>query len=83
MFTVYILHSKILDKYYIGFTSEEVNVRLSKHLSNHSGFTGKAKDWLIVYTESFPIKALAMQREKEIKKWKSKKKIEQLIGSTE
>ncbi|CAN5517431.1 hypothetical protein BH11BAC3_BH11BAC3_35570 [soil metagenome] len=49
MFTTYILHSPQLDKYYIGFTSGEILVRLQKHLSNHKGFTAKAKDWHLVF----------------------------------
>ncbi|MFZ6024448.1 MAG: GIY-YIG nuclease family protein [Bacteroidota bacterium] len=47
---VYILYSRQLDRYYIGSTSD-IQSRLTKHLSEHSGFTGKAKDWIIVWTE--------------------------------
>lgn len=50
MFKVYILYSASLNKFYIGFTESSVEERLRKHLSNHSGFTGKAKDWTIAYT---------------------------------
>lgn len=50
MYYVYILYSKDLDRYYIGSTSD-IQPRLTKHLSEHSGFTGKAKDWEIVWTE--------------------------------
>lgn len=82
MFTLYILHSLSLDKYYIGFTAGSVTERLSKHLAIHSGFTGKAKDWKIVYTENYDNKQDAMNRERTIKKWKSKKMIENLISST-
>ena len=79
MFQVYILFSEILDKFYVGHTSEELEERLRKHLSNHSGFTAKAKDWKIVYQELFPDKSLAYKRELQIKSWKSKVKILQLI----
>jgi putative endonuclease len=40
----YILYSKELNQYYIGHTSESLEERLRKHLSNHTGFTAKAKD---------------------------------------
>ncbi|WP_228376810.1 GIY-YIG nuclease family protein [Chryseobacterium formosense] len=40
----YILYSKSLDKYYIGHSCEDLQERLRKHLSNHTGFTDKAKD---------------------------------------
>jgi len=45
---VYILHSKSLDKYYIGHTTEPIEERLRKHLADHSGFTSKAKDWKVI-----------------------------------
>ena len=85
MFTTYILHSKQLDKFYIGYTADNVLVRLSKHLANHKGFTAKAKDWKIVYQEIFTTKQDAMKREKQIKGWKSNIRIKELIdrSSTE
>ena len=83
MFTVYILHSDSLNRFYIGFTSDSPEERLRKHLANHQGFTSKATDWKIVFTESFDNKPSAMNREKQIKNWKSRKMIEKLIGSTE
>ncbi len=59
----YILYSKFLNQYYIGHTSEGLEERLRKHLSNHSGFTGKSKDWIIVYSEEFETKSLAYKRD--------------------
>ena len=76
----YILYSKILDQYYVGHTSEALEERLRKHLSNHSGFTGRAKDWIVVYYEEFENRSLACRRELEVKKWKSRIRIEKLIG---
>jgi putative endonuclease len=82
MFVVYILYSASLDKYYIGFTAEDVSLRLKKHLAQHSGFTGRVKDWDIVYTEQYFDKIAAMKREKEMKSWKSVRKIKSLVNST-
>ncbi len=79
---MYILFSISLDQYYIGHTSEKLEERLRKHLSNHSGFTSKTKDWSIVYFEEFETKSLAYKREMILKKWKSKIKIEKLIGES-
>lgn len=56
----YILYSKVLNQYYIGHTSESLQERLRKHLSNHTGFTGKSKDWTVVYCEEFETKSLAI-----------------------
>ena len=67
-----------MDRYYIGHTCEDVHERLRKHLSNHSGFTAKAKDWKIVFMEQFSNKSDAYNREMEIKSWKSKKRIVKL-----
>ena len=80
-FTVYILHSKTKDKFYIGYTSDEIEERIRKHNSNHSGFTGGVGDWVLKYSEIYETKQEAMLREKTIKGWKSRKMIAKLIGS--
>jgi putative endonuclease len=79
-FTTYIIYYKEADKYYIGFTGDILEERLRKHNSNYKGFTGKFNDWVVVHKEIFLEKELAMNREKEIKKWKSRKMIEKLVG---
>ncbi|HSP12072.1 MAG TPA: GIY-YIG nuclease family protein [Salegentibacter sp.] len=78
-FYVYILFSKTLDKYYIGST-QDIDIRLEKHLQSKKGFTSRAKDWIVVYSEDFQSKQEAMKREFQIKKWKSRRMIEKLIG---
>ncbi|WP_026705597.1 GIY-YIG nuclease family protein [Flavobacterium soli] len=78
----YILYSKLINQYYIGHTSETLEERLRKYLSNHSGFTGKAKDRIVIYFEEFKTKSQAYNRELEVKKWKSRVKVEKLINST-
>ena len=81
MYLVYILYSEQAGKFYIGHTSEEINERLRKHLSDHSGFTAHFKDWKVVYTEPFEDKSAAYQRELELKSWKSSKRIGKLVQS--
>ena len=78
MHLVYILYSAILDKYYIGYTSN-LEERLYKHLHSSKGFTSRAKDWIIVYHESYSTKSDALIREKQIKNWKNRSLIENLI----
>ena len=80
-FNVYILYSPKINKYYIGYTGDLLEERLRKHNTNHKGFTGKANDWKIVYTETFNSKSEAYARERQIKSWKDRKRLEQLIGS--
>jgi len=79
MFYFYILYSEKLDKFYIGYTSD-LQDRLRKHNSNHKGFTGKVEDWDIVYSEEYTSKELAYARERQVKKWKSKVRIKELIS---
>jgi len=74
---LYILFSESLNRYYIGHTSN-INERIRKHNSNHKGFTGKTNDWILIYSESFETKEQAYARERQVKKWKNRKKIEEL-----
>jgi putative endonuclease len=85
MYTVYILFSACLDRFYIGCTAGDLKDRLTKHLATHRGFTGKVKDWVIAYKEVYASKEEAFRRERQLKAWKSKIRIQQLIerGSTE
>jgi len=78
MFYLYIIYSKKLDKYYVGYSSD-IKERLRKHNTSNKSYTGKANDWELKYTEQFATKEEAMYREKQIKKWKSRKLIIQLI----
>lgn len=52
-FILYILYSNALDKYYVGFTGDNIEERLRKHNTNHKGFTGGKGDWVIKYTELY------------------------------
>ena len=68
-----------MDKYYIGSTTDDLQNRLRRHLSDHKGFTSRAKDWIIVYSEQYQDIYEARQREIQIKNWKSKKMVQKLI----
>lgn len=75
----YILYSTKLDKHYIGHAND-LNGRLRRHNSNHKGWTGKANDWVIAYSEEYETKEKAYAREREVKKWKSKQRVLDLIN---
>ena len=79
MHFTYILYSDKKNKYYIGSTSN-IDERLSKHNSDHKGYTGGFGDWKVVYQEIYETKSEANQRELQIKKWKSRKMIENLVS---
>ena len=75
---LYIIFSKTLNKFYVGHTSN-LQERIRKHYTNHKGFTGSKADWKVVFLEQYNSKKDAYKREREIKKWKSRKMIERLI----
>ncbi|MBS7253870.1 GIY-YIG nuclease family protein [Flavobacterium branchiicola] len=77
-FTVYILFSEHKNKFYIGFTSD-IEARLIRHNQKSKGFTGNTNDWKVVYTENYESKELAHKRELQIKSWKSRIKIQELV----
>ena len=81
--TVYILYSREADKYYIGCTEGTMTERLRRHLSTHRGFTSRAKDWALVYSEIFDTKTEALKIETELKGWKSRNRIKELIEKAE
>ena len=72
---VYILRSELLDRFYIGSTSDSIDGRLSKHDSKFYGnkaFTAKAKDWVLYWSLETPTLSHAQRIEKKIKLMKSK-----------
>jgi putative endonuclease len=79
MYTLYILHSKSVDRYYVGFTND-LERRLSEHNRIKAKYTDIGIPWSVVYTESFNSKKDAMNREKFIKSKKSRKFIIELIN---
>jgi putative endonuclease len=79
MFTVYVIYSKKLDRYYVGYC-EDFETRLIQHNSGVSTFTAKATDWQLVYQEKFETRKEGAAREREIKKKKSRKYIEWLVA---
>ena len=79
-FIVYVLFSQIKNRFYIGFTSN-LEERIIRHNQKSQGFAGVVNDWVIVYTENYPSKEAAIKRELQIKSWKSRKKIQELIES--
>ena len=81
-FVTYILYSKTKDKYYIGYTSD-IDARLIRHNQKSKGFTGNVNDWELKYVERFESKVAAYVRERQIKSWKSRQKIEKLISGSE
>ncbi|MFQ5776613.1 MAG: GIY-YIG nuclease family protein [Terriglobia bacterium] len=82
MFTVYILQSERTGRYYVGQTSN-----LPKRLHYHQcGLTRSGRNrgpWRVVYQEEFSTRSEAVRRERQIKKWKSRRYLEKLMHGCE
>lgn len=57
--------------------------RLGKHLQDHGGYTSRAKDWVLVWHKNFQTKSDAHLKEREIKSWESRGRIEQLVSKSQ
>jgi putative endonuclease len=76
MFWVYILQNPA-ERFYIGHTDD-----LENRVANHNRtdkkvgkFTRKNGPWILVWSEKHSSRASAMRRERQIKSWKSAKRI--------
>ena len=80
LFQVYLLFSESKNRYYIGYSSN-LEARLIRHNQKSKGFTGNTNDWKVVYTEQYNTIEEAQKRELQIKSWKSRIKIQELIST--
>ena len=77
----YILYSNTLDRFYIGATQDDLNLRIEKHNQGKYGkhrYTATAKDWelfLKIISQDYPH---AIRLERHIKSMKSSKYIRNL-----
>ena len=78
MYAVYVIYSSKLDRYYIGY-SADVADRLRRHNSHSRGFTCAGKPWVLVYSENYENRSDAAAREKQLKKWKNRTRLVDLI----
>lgn len=77
-FYVYILQSLKDFSFYTGQCAD-LDARMSKHFDGMSKYTATKRPLRLVYFESYKTRTEAFSREKEIKKMKSRKYIENLI----
>ena len=78
MYYVYIIQSEKDQSYYIGQT-RDIDERLLRHNSGREQYTKVHLPWKLVYSEHFQTRLEAIRREREIKKKKSRKYIENLV----
>ena len=82
MYTVYIIYSLSIDRYYVGYTNDLIR-RFYEHNRKKGKFTDKGIPWKLVHQEDFELKYDAMNRESFIKAQKSRKFILSLISSSD
>jgi len=75
---VYVLHSQVNERYYIGSTSDLVR-RLREHSFGMSRYTRFTRPFMGVYTEEHLSLADARKEEYRLKQLKSRKMLEQII----
>ena len=75
---VYILQSEVAGRYYIGSTGN-IEDRLERHNGGRSKATKSGRPWRLVYTETFSTRPEAVARETQLKKGKSRVRIQELV----
>jgi putative endonuclease len=78
MFYSYILKSKLNGAYYVG-SCHDLEKRVDLHNHGMAKSTKRYAPWSLVYYETFEDLKDARQREKQIKLWKKRERIESLI----
>ncbi len=77
MYTVYILFSEKINKYYIGQTKDLEN-RLKEHNNGETNFMRGGKPWILVWSIIVASRVEAVQLEKKIKSRGAKRYLEEL-----
>ena len=67
MFTVYIIYSSVLDKFYTGQT-QDIERRLEEHNRGKTSFSATGMPWTLVYSKDCVLRSDAIKLEKFIKK---------------
>ncbi len=80
MYTVYIIQSKKVGKFYVGYTSNIVD-RIQHHNSRANKSTRPYVPWEIIYQEHFPTKKEAWLRERQIKAYKGGNAFKKLVNN--
>ena len=79
MWYTYIIYSKNIDRYYVGYT-DDLEWRLERHNQGWGRYTKRGIPWELVYDEKYKTKSEAITREQDIKRKNSRSYIEKLIS---
>jgi putative endonuclease len=81
MYHLYILQSESSGRYYVGQTVELAS-RVAYHNANYSKALKNRGPWKLVYSEAYQTRAEAMRRERQIKSWKDRDLIAELVRAS-
>lgn len=82
MYYVYIIHSRKLNKYYVGSTAD-IRARITEHNAGKVSFTSRGLPWVLVYYEAFIIKTDALREEKFLKTGKVRERRKFILSEFE
>lgn len=82
MYYVYMLYSAVVDRYYVGQTSN-LEDRIKRHNQGRSRYTKSGIPWNLVYKEGFNNQSSAKEKESEIKRSESREALREYISSQE
>lgn len=73
MYVVYAIYNRLLDKVYIGQTSD-IYKRIKEHnLHTFAGFTSRFEGkWELIFKESVATRSEALKREKQLKSYRGR-----------
>jgi len=81
-YTVYILYSLSVDRYYVGQSANLEN-QLKRHNQGKSKHTKSGIPWTLKYKEAFASRSEAMAREKKIKSAKNREYLRRIIHTSQ
>ncbi|NTW15523.1 MAG: GIY-YIG nuclease family protein [Candidatus Moranbacteria bacterium] len=79
MYHCYVLRSLRNGRYYIG-SCEDIDIRLNRHNGSMVKSTKAFTPWELLASESFQTRPEAAARERQLKSWKSRSKVEEYIA---
>ncbi|MEI7750058.1 MAG: GIY-YIG nuclease family protein [Candidatus Moraniibacteriota bacterium] len=79
MYHCYVLRSLGKGRYYIG-SCENIAIRLKQHNNGAVKSTKVFAPWELMASESFSTRSEATARERQLKSWKSRSKVEEYIA---
>lgn len=73
MYVVYAIYNRLVDKVYIGQTSD-IDKRIKEHnLHTFAGFTSRFEGkWELIFKESVATRSEALKREKQLKSYRGR-----------